>query len=88
MAAMVSNADTHGRLPLHWALLGDWNEEDPEEFKDNKDEIVSLMMSRMISTVKLLLEVDPNTINARDHQGATVFNFANQTWELPIFCPL
>jgi ankyrin repeat protein len=33
-------------------------------------------MPRMISTVKLVLEADPNTINAREHQGATVFNFA------------
>ncbi|KUL86304.1 hypothetical protein ZTR_08592 [Talaromyces verruculosus] len=76
MAEMVSNADSHGRLPLHWALLGDFHEEDPEEYKDNKDEIVSRMMSRIISNVKLLLEADPNTINARDHRGATVFNFA------------
>lgn len=67
MAEMVSNADSHGRLPLHWALLGDFREEDPEEYKDNQDEFVSQMMSRMISTVRLLLEADPNTINARDH---------------------
>jgi len=73
---MVSNADSHSRLPLRWELLGDWNEEDPEEYKDNKDETVSRIMSQMISTVKLLLEADPNTINARDHQGATVFHFA------------
>lgn len=76
MAEMVSNTDSHGRLPLHWALLGDFYEEHPGEYKDNKDEIVSWMTSRMISTVELLLEADPNTINARDHQGATVFNFA------------
>lgn len=76
VAEMVSNADSHGRLPLHWALLGDFHEEDPEEYKDNKDEIVSRMMSRILGTVKLLLEADPNTINARDHRGATVFNFA------------
>lgn len=76
VAEMVSNADNHGRLPLHWALLGDWNERDTEESKDNQDEFLSWMMSRMISTVKLLLEANPNTINARDHLGATVFNFA------------
>jgi ankyrin repeat protein len=31
MAEMVSNADSHGRIPLHWALLGHFHEEDPEE---------------------------------------------------------
>jgi ankyrin repeat protein len=72
VAEMVSNADDHGRLPLHWALVGDGDERDRGKGKNNQDEIPS----RMMNTVKLLLEANPNTINARDHQGATVFNYA------------
>ncbi|KAJ5096758.1 ankyrin [Penicillium angulare] len=69
IAEMASNTDDHGRVPLHWALLGIRNK--PHE-KPIKDET----LSSRIETVKFLLEVNPDMINARDKHGATVFNYA------------
>ncbi|KAJ6102631.1 hypothetical protein N7486_005058 [Penicillium sp. IBT 16267x] len=66
---MVSQADSEDRLPLHWALIGI---EDRREERDNMDEIIS----RMTSTIKLLLDAKPETINTRDLHGSTTFHYA------------
>lgn len=76
VAEMVSKADEHGRLPLHWALLGLYNDlQDAGTDRNTQTEIPP----RMIATIKLLLEANPDTINARSQQGATVFNYAVQS---------
>lgn len=84
VAEMVSRADDHGRIPLHWALLGAADEgphmvdaeegNDPEEIP--AEDGMTPRSRRMVDTVKWLLEANPDTINARDRQGATVFNYA------------
>ncbi|KAJ6096608.1 hypothetical protein N7486_007354 [Penicillium sp. IBT 16267x] len=70
---MVSQADSDGRLPLHWAMVG---VHDRREEKDNMDEIIS----RMTSTIKLLLDAKPETINTRDLHGSTTFHYAAQQY--------
>lgn len=71
VAEMVSHADEHGRLPLHWALLG--------YYKSTGQNDENEISSRMMSTLRLLLEANPETVNARTQQGATVFNYAVQS---------
>ncbi|KAJ5713892.1 uncharacterized protein N7483_011073 [Penicillium malachiteum] len=66
---MASKADDDGRLPLHWAFTCI---RDNREEKDNLDEIIS----RMTSTMRILLDAKPDTINTRDHHGSTVFHYA------------
>ncbi|KAJ5720930.1 uncharacterized protein N7483_008864 [Penicillium malachiteum] len=66
---MASKADDDGRLPLHWAVT--CIRENREE-KDNLDEIIS----HMTSTMRILLDANPDTINTRDHHGSTVFHYA------------
>ena len=75
IAEMMARADNHGRLPVHWALLGaseDGNDGDEISFQDG----TTPRSRRMIDTVKWLLDANPDTINARDRQGATVFDYA------------
>lgn len=84
VAEMMACADDEGRLPLHWALLGA-SEEGPQSIAalngDDFDQIpaedgMTPRLRRMIATVKWLLDANPDTINARDRQGATVFDYA------------
>ncbi|KAJ5538736.1 ankyrin [Penicillium frequentans] len=74
VAEMVSKADENGRLPLHWALLGYYNDRNTNTDENNQTEIPP----RMMTTIKLLLEANPDTINARSQLGESVFNFAVQ----------
>ncbi|KAJ5752985.1 ankyrin [Penicillium odoratum] len=74
VAEMVTYADDHGRPPIHWALMGyrnEWYARAPETTKDQDP-----IPPRMINILKLLLEANPNTINAQSDQGATVFSYA------------
>ncbi|CRL25187.1 Ankyrin repeat-containing domain [Penicillium camemberti] len=71
LADMVTTVDSKGRLPLHWALIGNF---DRREEKDNGNDIIS----RMIATVKTLLDAKPTTVNSRDQSGATAFHHALQ----------
>ncbi|OJJ94894.1 hypothetical protein ASPACDRAFT_1860582 [Aspergillus aculeatus ATCC 16872] len=68
LAEMVSRMDDHGRPPLHWALMGD------------EDEIATLtpleVTSRMLRTVKLLLDIGPAMVNVKDHDNKTVLHYA------------
>ncbi|KGO39570.1 hypothetical protein PEXP_047460 [Penicillium expansum] len=72
LADMVTIADDKGRLPLHWAMIGVRNH---REEKDNADDIIS----RMIATVKTLLDARPATVDSRDQYGATAFHYALYT---------
>ncbi|RAL12807.1 ankyrin repeat domain-containing protein [Aspergillus homomorphus CBS 101889] len=68
LAEMVSRRDDHGRPPLHWALMGD------------KDEIATLtsseVTSRLLRTVKLLLDIGPAMVNVKDQVNKTVLHYA------------
>lgn len=68
-ADMVAVLDSCGRLPLHWALTGVSG-----SYADsvNSDDI----SSRMNGTLKLLLDIKPDAVYARDRHGATVFHYA------------
>lgn len=72
VAEMFSSADDHGRIPLHWALLGVRDE--PFVRTGQCDQYES--PPRRLDTAKLLLRANPDTIKVRDKQGATVFNYA------------
>ncbi|KAJ5167759.1 uncharacterized protein N7482_003353 [Penicillium canariense] len=72
LAEIVSISDSVGRLPLHWALKGDRHGRMERDGKNDQEEITALMTR----TVKMLIEANPNTVNARDHQGATAFHYA------------
>ena len=67
-AQMVSKTDREGRLPLHWALAG---------IASNHADIVDSdkIASRMEGTVKMLLDINPETVYAHDQHGATVFHY-------------
>jgi ankyrin repeat protein len=65
-ARAVSASDSRGRLPLHWALLNL-----SDTFRRPSDEET---MSTGLKLVNLLLESNPDTINAQSSDGA-VFNF-------------
>ncbi|KAJ5939289.1 ankyrin [Penicillium verhagenii] len=71
VSEMVSSADDHGRIPLHWALLGITIK--GRSYYPQYDDYVP--QPRRMDTIKLLLEAKPDTINARDKDGATAFNF-------------
>ncbi|KAJ5946870.1 ankyrin [Penicillium verhagenii] len=71
VSEIVSSADDHGRIPLHCALLGITNKD--RSYNPQCDAYVS--QPRRMDAVKLLLEASPDTINARDKDGATVCNF-------------
>ncbi|CAI7672456.1 unnamed protein product [Penicillium crustosum] len=71
LAAMVTIADSEGRLPAHWALIGTY---DRREEKDNTDDIIS----RILTIVKTLLDVKLATVNPRDESGTTAFHYALQ----------
>ncbi|CAI7594152.1 unnamed protein product [Penicillium discolor] len=69
LADMVTTADSEDRLPLHWALIGIY---DRSEEKDNADDIIS----RMITTIKTLLDAKLAPTNSRDQSSATAFHYA------------
>ncbi|PYI35430.1 ankyrin [Aspergillus indologenus CBS 114.80] len=65
---MVTRRDDNGLPPLHWALMGD------------KDEIATLtpseVTSRLLRTVKLLLDIGPAMVNVKDQANKTVLHYA------------
>ncbi|KAJ6032520.1 hypothetical protein N7540_003252 [Penicillium herquei] len=69
LASLVSISDSYGRLPLHWAMCG---MVDRRKEKDNADYLIS----RMLTTIKTLLDANPETVNSRDQDGSTVFHDA------------
>lgn len=77
VAGMVLCRDDHGRiLPLHWAAGSDYPEIfDLEACKGDDDNSESIT-SQAISTIKLLLAGNADTINARDASGDTPLRYA------------
>ncbi|KUI54255.1 Serine/threonine-protein phosphatase 6 regulatory ankyrin repeat subunit A [Cytospora mali] len=76
VADMVSCRDDHGRIPLHWAAGSDYPEKfDLEACKGDDDNSESIT-SQAISTIKLLLAGNTDTINARDASGNTPLHYA------------
>ncbi|RAK73175.1 ankyrin [Aspergillus fijiensis CBS 313.89] len=80
VAEMISRQDDQGRIPLHWVLMGTPDDKPRKENKDDDtdDEMAQeekIPSERLVETVKYLLAVDPETINARDRLGATAFHY-------------
>ncbi|KAH8690225.1 ankyrin repeat-containing domain protein [Talaromyces proteolyticus] len=70
VAEMVLFSDSAGRLPLHWAARG---ADAPEHYYMlPRNEIVT----QVANTIKLLLTIDQDTINARDHKGYNALWYA------------
>lgn len=67
---MASCCDSLGRLPLHFAAGGSYTFEPDYMFPEDDYE------SRVVSTIKLLLTSNPNTINTPDKQGKTPLHYA------------
>lgn len=66
---MLFVRDSDGRLPIHWAAMSPTIGHEyiyPEQEEERS--------SRIINTFKLLLESNADSINARDHQSATVLH--------------
>lgn len=67
---MVLASDSAGRLPLHWAAQGAHGPE--YRYMLPRNEIVT----HTVNTIKLLLTIDQDTINARDHKGYNALWYA------------
>lgn len=63
VAQMVLSSDSAGRLPLHWAARGAGVTQ--HHYMLPRNEIAT----HVAKTIKLLLSIDQDTVNARDHQG-------------------
>ncbi|KAJ5803110.1 uncharacterized protein N7503_005560 [Penicillium pulvis] len=70
-ADLVAIVDSAGRTPLHWALRVVQGDLDMDEMSD-QDEITA----HIVRAVLLLLNANPDTVNMRDNNGATVFHYA------------
>ncbi|RWQ96861.1 ankyrin repeat-containing domain protein [Paecilomyces variotii] len=70
VAEMVLASDSAGRLPLHWAARGAHGPEYHYMLPQNE------IVTHTVNTVKLLLSIDPDTINARDHKGYNALWYA------------
>lgn len=68
---MVTVADGAGRTPLHWALRGNHDSRSLDA-RDDQEEITA----HMVRAVQLLLDANPDLIDVRDKDDATVFHYA------------
>ncbi|KAF5671690.1 ankyrin protein [Fusarium heterosporum] len=64
---MIRSQDCRGCFALHWAT----------QFEPAGCDVRELNMANVISIIKLLLDIDPSTINAQDHQGNTPLHHAS-----------
>ncbi|KAE8315354.1 hypothetical protein BDV41DRAFT_586825 [Aspergillus transmontanensis] len=69
IADMVSARDSFGRLPLHWAAIGD-DKLELEKYVREDD-----IAPRNIGIFKILLTANPRTINAQDNNGLTALHY-------------
>lgn len=69
LAEMVSMRDGRGRLPLHWAAAGMYGRQSGHVCGGEDS-------TRCISILKLLIESNPDTINAQDEKGRTALYYA------------
>ncbi|OKL61435.1 hypothetical protein UA08_03477 [Talaromyces atroroseus] len=60
---MVLSRDSHGRLPLHWAARGAHGMK--HRYVLPRHEVPT----HVVNTIKLLLSIDPNSVNSRDYRG-------------------
>ncbi|KAF5606467.1 ankyrin [Fusarium subglutinans] len=76
MADAVSNRDSWGSMPLHWACQVS-TEENPREMTT---EVKEEKLQRIMTTVDLLLGCNPETINTQDMYGNTPLHYAAKTY--------
>ena len=69
VADLVSISDDKGQLPLHWAVCGMIGFQ-----KDIHD--ADHLISRMLTAIKTLLDIKPETVNSCAQDGSTVFHDA------------
>jgi hypothetical protein len=72
LAGIVSCRDNHGSLPLYWATGGPGRIEEDYELAGRD------ITFQTISIFKLLLGLDPTSINAQDDQGETTLFWATR----------
>ncbi|GAD93570.1 conserved hypothetical protein [Paecilomyces variotii No. 5] len=70
VAEMVLTSDSTGRLPLHWAARGAHGPEYHYMLPQNEID------THTVTTIKLLLTIDQDTINARDRKGYNALWYA------------
>ncbi|ENH73468.1 hypothetical protein FOC1_g10008959 [Fusarium oxysporum f. sp. cubense race 1] len=78
LADMIRSPDGRGLLPIHWASRND----QVQECRDIPTSVFEERAQNTISTIKLLLEYDPTTINIQDNEGNTPLHHATQTLNL------
>lgn len=76
LSDMVSCRDDRGRIPLHWAAGSEYPEKFDLKACNGNDDIIEDITSQAISTIKLLLAGNIDTINARDASGHTPLHYA------------
>ncbi|KAM5345950.1 hypothetical protein ACJ41O_011811 [Fusarium nematophilum] len=76
IADMVSSRDSRGSLPLHWAARNPLY----EEIRLTPTSRLAEMVQRIISTMELLLESNPATINIQDDHGNTPLHYASKNY--------
>ncbi|EGU73771.1 hypothetical protein FOXB_15717 [Fusarium oxysporum f. sp. conglutinans Fo5176] len=78
LADMIRSPDSRGLLPIHWASRND----QVQECRDIPTSVFEERAQNTISTIELLLEYDPTTINIQDNEGNTPLHHATQTLNL------
>lgn len=73
-AELVSRCDSYGRLPLHWAAGGSKEGFHPSLIENPE------FNKRAVNTLKLLVESNPETVNAQDHDGETPLHYAAHSY--------
>lgn len=73
-AGLVSRCDSYGRLPLHWAAGGSQEGFHPSLIENPE------FNKRAVNTLKLLVESNPRTVNAQDHDGETPLHYAAHSY--------
>jgi ankyrin repeat protein len=76
VAEMVLFRDSAGRLPLHWAAQGAHGT--GYRYGLPRNEIATLA----INTIKLLLTIDPDTIDVRDYKGYNALWYASSSFKI------
>lgn len=73
-AKLVSRCDSYGHLPLLWAAGGSKEGFHPSLIKNPE------FNERAVDTLKLLVESNPRTVNAQDHDGETPLHYAAHSY--------
>ncbi|KAF5641495.1 ankyrin protein [Fusarium tjaetaba] len=73
-ADMVSSRDSRGSLPIHWATRNQL----PDELQYIPISILEGRVHHIASTIKLLLEINPATVNIQDEDGNTPLHYATE----------